>query len=104
MCEYGLGIAQNYDNALYWYKQAANQGYPAAQNNLRRLQEKLGWMYQNGWGVAQDYSEAFKWYQKSADQNNHEAQASLGLMYYQGRGVSKNLQQALYGCSANIYP
>jgi TPR repeat protein len=33
----GLGVAQDYKQAVYWYQKAADQGYAEAQNNLRRL-------------------------------------------------------------------
>jgi len=47
-------------------------------------------MYSHGMGVTQDYAEAAKWYRKAADQGHASAQYYLGLMYYQGEGVSKN--------------
>src|SRR5215469_15245309 len=42
----GRGVAQDYAQALAWYRKSAEQGYALAQGNL-------GYMYQNGIGVVQ---------------------------------------------------
>ncbi|MDG1074549.1 MAG: tetratricopeptide repeat protein, partial [Methylophilaceae bacterium] len=55
----GQGVAQDYKEAVKWYRLAAEQGYVAAQTNL-------GFMYSSGQGVAQDYKEAVKWYRLAA--------------------------------------
>jgi uncharacterized protein len=71
----GLGVPQDYVQALDWFRKAADQGIAFAQNNI-------GSSYLNGQGVPQDYAQALAWYRKAADQNNAEAQTSLGGMYY----------------------
>ena len=43
----GEGVSQNDAEAVKWYRKAAENGFPAAQNDL-------GWMYQNGRGIPQD--------------------------------------------------
>src|SRR5512142_791899 len=43
----GQGVAQNYQQAVSWYRKAAEQGVAAAQYNL-------GVIYANGQGVAAD--------------------------------------------------
>jgi len=40
----GLGIPQNHDQAVMWYRKSAEQGFAPAQN-------QLGTMYQHKWGV-----------------------------------------------------
>jgi hypothetical protein len=55
MYDDGQGVAQDDVTAVSWYRQAAEQGYASAQNNL-------GLMYSQGQGVAQDYVQAYKWY------------------------------------------
>lgn len=47
----GAGVPQNYDEAMKWYRKAAEQGEAFAQSNL-------GFMYENGKGVPQNYDEA----------------------------------------------
>ena len=44
MYENGLGVSQDYYEALKWYRKAAEQGYWVAQFNL-------GIMYENGLGL-----------------------------------------------------
>ena len=55
----GVGVDQNYEEAVRWCELAAEQGDAEAQNNL-------GVCYYNGHGVEQDYSKAFDLWQKSA--------------------------------------
>lgn len=61
---------KNYNDALYYYRRAAEQGDTQAQYNL-------GHMYGNGEGVKQDYAEAVKWYRKAAQQGYTDAQEAL---------------------------
>ncbi len=84
----GRGVAQNYWEAVKWYRKSAELGNPIAQNNLGR-------MYQKGWGVTKDITEAAKWYKKSADQRNADGQANLGWMYQNGFGVVQDYKEAV---------
>ncbi len=79
----GLGVSQNYGEAIKWYRKAAVQGQVGAQYNL-------GAVYHKGQGVEVDYGEAFKWYRKAATQGHADAQCNLGVMYALGQGVTKN--------------
>jgi TPR repeat protein len=63
MYENGMGVTQNYDEAVKYYKLSADQGCVNAQYNL-------GYMYYNGKGVAQNYDEAAKYYKQAADQGD----------------------------------
>lgn len=56
---YGIGIDQDYSEAVKWLSKVAEKGYPQAFCFL-------GLCYENGDGVSQNYSEAFKWYEASA--------------------------------------
>jgi uncharacterized protein len=47
-------VAQDYNEAVKWYRKAAEQGNAPAQSNL-------GFMYENGHGVAQDFVQALMW-------------------------------------------
>jgi len=88
MYKIGLGVAQNYKEALGWYHRAADQGLADAQNNL-------GAMYANGQGVPQDYKAAIGWYRKAADQGLAEAQFNLGLLYSERRDVPRDYKAAV---------
>lgn len=72
---------QDYPEALRWYRLAAEQGDPNAQNNI-------GAMYQNGLGVPEDMTEAAKWYRRSADRGLATAQYNLGECCLYGTGVN----------------
>lgn len=66
----GRGVAQNYSEAMKWYRKAAEQGLDVAQDSL-------GVMYGNGQGVAQNYAEARKWFRMAANQGNADAKRHL---------------------------
>jgi TPR repeat protein len=51
----GRGVPQDYKQAMFWYRKAADQGDAGAQNNL-------GLMYNKGRGVSQDYEKAYFWF------------------------------------------
>jgi len=63
MYDNGDGVAQNYAEAVRWYRLAAAQGYAVAQNYL-------GAMYDNGEGVERDHEEAVRWYRLADGQEN----------------------------------
>jgi TPR repeat protein len=50
----GEGVAKDMEEAVKWYRKAAEQTYAPAQFNL-------GLCYSTGQGVAKDYVEAYKW-------------------------------------------
>jgi TPR repeat protein len=83
----GIGVAKNLDEAVKWFRKAADQGYVKAQSDL-------GACYFNGSGVAKDLVEGVKWYRNAADQGYDLAQFDLGLCYRNGEGVAKNEVEA----------
>jgi len=86
--EHGKGVAQDYTNAVMWYRKSADQGDAKAQRNL-------GSGYYYGLGVPQDYAEAIRWERKAADQGNDEAQFNLGTYFYNGKGVAQDYTEAI---------
>jgi TonB family protein len=70
----GIGVRQNFAEAMKWFRKAADRGHLAAQF-------QLGQMYHEGNGIARDDSEALKWLGKSADEGFLKAQEYLGQMY-----------------------
>ena len=81
--QHGLGVSQDFAQALHWYKMAAEQGESTAQNQLGR-------MYNLGIGVTKDYAQSGKWHRLSALQGNPTAQKWLGIRYEFGQGVLEN--------------
>lgn len=78
-----LGIEKNLEEAVKWYRKAAEQGYAPAQDSL-------GDCHHFGHGVDVDYVEAVKWYRKAAEQGYRFAQFSLGMCYHFGHGVDED--------------
>ena len=87
----GKGVAQDYVEAVAWFRKAAEQGDASGQNNL-------GFMYLNGRGVSRDYAQAFAWFRKAAEQGHAVAQFGLSSMYYNGLGVRRDYAQAFAWC------
>ena len=74
------GVPQGGDDAIKWFRKAAEEGTSWRQFNL-------GIRYARGDGVPQDHAEAIKWFQEAADQNDARSQYCLGEMYEKGLGV-----------------
>ncbi len=115
---------EKYQEALRWYRKAADAGDTKAQNNIgimyvlgngleqdyqeamrwyrkaadvgdTRAQTNLGYMYEGGYGVEKDYKEAMRWYRRAADAGYADAQYAIGYMYQYGYGVEKDYKEAL---------
>jgi len=52
---------QNYTQAVFWWRKAAEQGEAQSQNNL-------GVFYAQGLGVERDFAQALYWFKKAAEQ------------------------------------
>ena len=83
----GRGVAQDFAQAVAWYRKAAEQGEPDAQTSL-------GELCANGDGTPKDDGEAIKWFQKAAEQGDASAQINLGRMFEAGRGISRDTVEA----------
>jgi hypothetical protein len=73
-------------------RQLAQQGDPVSEN-------ALGLRYFQGDeknGIARDEKQAFRWFARAADHGCLAAQAKLGFLYWGGRGVSKDVNQAYF--------
>jgi TPR repeat protein len=84
----GKGVPKNYNEALKWYRKAAEQGHALAQNSVGACCEK-------GRGVPQDHTQAVKWYRKAAEQGEAYAQNNLGACYANGTGVLEDRAEAV---------
>lgn len=74
--------------AVRWFEQAALQGNVESANIAAHL-------YLSGHGVKQDLSKAFALYDMHSTQNDYDTKYGLGLCYYYGYGVRRNIQTAL---------
>jgi TPR repeat protein len=59
----GSGIKRDYQEAIKWFKKAADQGIANAQHNL-------GVIYSGGLGVTKNQTEADKWFHLAEKQGN----------------------------------
>ncbi|MHC5184120.1 MAG: tetratricopeptide repeat protein, partial [Planctomycetota bacterium] len=84
----GQEIIRNYEQAVFWFRKAAEQGYADGQY-------KLGAMYYYGDGVKQDFSQALAWYSKASLQQHGQATYELSVMYSRGEGVTPDPQKSV---------
>ena len=89
MYDNGYGLNKNYEQAVYYYRKAAEGGHPFGQY-------RLGWMYDTGNGVEKDYQQAVNWYRKAAEQGYAPGQYNMGSMYEHGAGVQKDIKKAKF--------
>ena len=78
------------ESAVFWLRQAADQGLAIAQG-------MLGALYRDGFGpIEQDSAEAVHWFRLAADQGLAMAQTALASMYVRGDGVPEDTARAVY--------
>jgi len=68
------GSSKDAEQAVSWYRRAAEAGWTDAQLNL-------GLCYSNGNGVAKDAEQAVLWYRRAAEAGHADAQSNLGVCY-----------------------
>lgn len=69
----GLGVPQDYNQAVSWFERSAQQDYAKAQLNL-------GAMYGGGRGVKRDYVQAYKWLNICAAKGDRKCVAQRDLV------------------------
>lgn len=86
----GLNLYEQgkYNEAVDWYRKAAEQGHTQSQT-------LLGLIYSKGLGVKQSYKDAINWYRRAAEEGHAQAQAMLGVMYSKGQGVEQDYKEAI---------
>lgn len=77
----------DFSRAATLWRQLAEIGNPAAQNNL-------GFMYEKGLGIRANPFVAADWYRAAAEQDDADAQVNLGVLYVTGLGVPRDLVMA----------
>jgi len=84
----GRGLARDPVQAAYWYRKAADQGDPNAQN-------QLGYFYAWGIGVDRDEAEAAKWFMRASGSGSQPAKLNLAVMALKGVGQKRDIPFAL---------
>ena len=85
MYERGYGVPQDYKEAVYWYRLAAEQGLAEAQTNL-------GAMYAFGNGVIKDYVYAHMWGNIASMNGNDKGETLRG--YVSEKMTSSQIEEA----------
>lgn len=83
------GLAPDPAKAVLWAEQATAAGNAQGQN-------LLGMMRENGLGLVRDYGMAAECYRKAAVQHHAKAQANLGRLLSNGRGVLMDRAEAWF--------
>lgn len=116
----GKYVPKNKEMAIYWWKQAAEQGYPSSQYNLGVVclegkskfysnKQAIYWFKKSAeqgfadaqfhlaskYEVTKDYKKAFYWYKKAANQGIADAYNQIGILYWLGNGATQNSNKAL---------
>ena len=86
-CFHGNGTEQDPEQAVHFYRLAAENGNIFAQHKLGRCLEK-------GTGVPRNEAEAVEWYRKAAEHGNTDARCELAYCYKNGIGVAKDEAEA----------
>ena len=86
--ENGWGVEEDINQALAWYKKAADQKQKAVFNSIGNL-------YRTGKGVKRDDKEAFNWFKQGAEAKDAQAMLNVGNCYYYGMGTEKDLDEAV---------
>jgi TPR repeat protein len=96
MYEMGKGVPRDDAEAARWYRRGADAGD-------KRSQTLLASMYLMGHGVPQDEAAALKWIKAASSRTQGtggdlepRATTTLALLTLDGRGVEKNIDDALY--------
>jgi TPR repeat protein len=70
---YGQGVIQDYEQAFFWYKKAADQGDKHAES-------RVGYCYKEGLGVDRDEEAAMQWYLKAAKKGDEDSLLAIELI------------------------
>lgn len=110
----GAGVPQNTNEALAWFRKAAEKGNAGSQYMLGQLYEDGGpcgpavkqpdGYFQAGPVIAdaaipKNFTLAAKWYRKAAEQGYALAQNHLGTLFENGTGVPQNYSEAYFWLS-----
>jgi len=122
----GDGVEKDRGTAIQYYQQSAKSGYDkancqigkiyreqneidtairyfslGAEKGLSTCEWELGFTFDE---TLNNYKQAIHWYESAANKNNRDAYHSLGLVYYNGKGVNQDYAKAFkyYQLAANL--
>ncbi len=129
----GFGVAADRDEAMRWYRSAADRQFAPAMINLAGLlldqtagedgaaalelvraaadagsadaMFDMGHLHENGIGAARDMVEAMRWYRLAADKKDSDARRRLGLIHADGiGGVARDEAEGVRWLIAGVKP
>lgn len=83
----GKGVAENPEDAAYWFRKAAQNGHVASQF-------EIGYCFANGIGVQHDARIAAEWFWRAAENGDPDAAFYLARMYRDGVGMPADTEKA----------
>ena len=83
----GIQFPTDYEKALHYYALAADQGNPAALN-------ELALMYEQGKGVSADPNKAREFFCLAADAGDPFGQRNLARLFLNGIAIERDVQRA----------
>jgi TPR repeat protein len=82
-------IFNNAKLSFLYFRQAAKQGLVDAQKRLGEI------YFSSSLFLPRDYVKAIHWYELAVEQKDVNAQNNLGMMYFFGKGVEKNVSRGI---------
>jgi TPR repeat protein len=96
--EEGKGVGRDSSRALRWYRKSPKQSHAYAQCNIGFLYYDIGEMLlrdRQPRGALHYWRKALRAWRGPADRGIDRAQMAIGEMYWNGRGVAQDYQEAL---------
>ena len=87
MLDTGQGVAENSDQAFYWFTKSSEQDYA-------RAWVSLGVLYATGRGTELDYEKSMAAYQRGAQLKESRGFYGIGALYASGQGVETDFAEA----------
>lgn len=84
--ENGVGVKQNNQRAVEWYRKAVEQGHLDSMSDLGNLLVRIGGRLNK--------EEAYQLYRAAAEEGNLRGIQNMGFSYSLGRGVPRDLEKA----------
>jgi len=85
----GIGVEKDYSKANKWLFESAKNGYPEAEGVVAVL------CFHGLPDGSKFPKEGLEWFRKAIDHGNARAETILGIMYYKGIGINKNIEAGL---------
>jgi uncharacterized protein len=81
----GIGVPQDNEQALIWWKKSARQGEPKAMFSLGQMafEEK-------------DYTDALAWFTRASEHSHSRSLYWIGKLHWRGHGVPKDRKLAMH--------